>query len=563
MERWVGHLLFRLKIHYAIKAVSPCSWFIHRLRPQVAAEYFFQKRNSEKIFKPRLARYYLQMTPARKHFDFQPLTTLVVALLVFPAAAWADGSTFNVRQYGAVGDGMKMDTAALQQTIDAAANAGGGTVVLPPGKYLSGSIYLKSHVTLQLDEGATLLGSTHHKDYSKLYFHALLLADQQQDITVCGKGVIDGQGRELSAETERLFSEGKLPNANEGERPVLINFRKCSHVIVRDVTLKNSACWVQHYLDCDYLTLENITVRSNVAFNNDGIDVDGCTHTTVRHCDVDSEDDGICLKSGDRACDDVLVEDCRVRSTCNGLKFGTASVGGFKNVTCRNLEIYDTYISGIALEIVDGGLMENVNVSHVKITDTSNAIFIRLGHRNINGEIGKLHGVTISDVTAEIPDRPVGLLNKYPDEKHKYNSHTLVTSSITGQPGHPVQDVTIENVSIVFGGIGRVPQSNHLRWDNLAKVPESSNSYPECTRFGILPTWGFYCRHAEGIKFKNVTLRVQGHDYRPALVCDDVRNIELNGFHVESAGSEPVSRFQLTTKGWWTIIGFCRTWQPD
>lgn len=461
-------------------------------------------------------------------------------MMVFSVPVLASGATFNVRKYGAAGDGARMDTAALQQTIDAAAKAGGGTVILPPGKYLSGSIYLKSHVTLQLDEGATLLGSTHRADYKKLYFHGLLLADGQEDIAVIGKGVIDGQGRELSADTERLFAEHKLPNANEGERPVIINFRKCVRVTIRDITLNNSACWVQHYVNCDSLTMENVTVRSNVAFNNDGIDIDGCTHTIVRNCDVDSEDDGICLKSSSRACDDVLVENCRVRSTCNALKFGTASVGGFKNVTCRNLEIYDTYISAIALEIVDGGLMENVNVSHIKITGTSNAIFVRLGHRNIHGEIGKLHGVTISDVTAEIPDRPVEQMNKYPDEKHKYSPRTLVTSSITGQPGHPVQDVTIENVSITYGGIGSTPQPKQNRWDKLAKVPESATNYPECTRFGTLPAWGFYCRHAEGIRYKNVTLRVQGKDYRPALVCDDVRNIELNGFHVESAGSDPV-----------------------
>ena len=482
------------------------------------------------------------MTPARKHFDFQPLTTLVVALLVFPAAAWADGSTFNVRQYGAVGDGMKMDTAALQQTIDAAANAGGGTVVLPPGKYLSGSIYLKSHVTLQLDEGATLLGSTHRVDYQKVNFHGLLLADEQQDIAVCGKGTIDGQGAALAADTQRLFKEGKLTNAKEGERPVIINFRYCTNVTVRDITLRNSACWVEEYRDCDHLTVEHVTVRSIAAENNDGIDIDGCTHAIVRGCDIDSEDDGICLKSGDRACDDVLVENCRVRSTCNGLKFGTGSSTGFKNVTCRNLEIYDTYISGIALEIVDGGEMENVNVSHIKITDTHNPIFIRLGHRNVKGPVGTLHGITLSDITAEIPNRSVEQLNKFVGEV-KYPLHsrpTLTTASITGLPGHPVQDVTLKNITIIYGGIGSVSQTNHLRWDNLTKVPECVKNYPESRMFGVLPAWGFYCRHAEGIKFDNVTLRVQDKDYRPALVCDDVRNIELNGFHVESSGSEPV-----------------------
>ena len=444
-----------------------------------------------------------------------------------------------------------MDTAALQSAINAAADAGGGTVVLPPGRYLSGSLYLKSRVTLQLDEGATLLGSPRLADYRKLHMYALLLADKQEDIAVCGKGTIDGQGRPLYAEAGRLLNEGKITRLEGGSddpRPCIINFRKCTNVTVRDVTFKDSACWVQDYLECDLLTIENIKVRSNAAYNNDGIDVDGCKQVVVRGCDVDSEDDGICLKSRARICEDVLVENCRVRSSCNALKLGTGSVGGFKNITCRNLEIYDTYHSGIALEIVDGGVMENVHVSHINITNTSSAIFVRLGHRNTKGEVGKIQGVTISDVTAEIPDRPKELMNKFPDKTHAYKPVTLVTSSITGQPGHPVRDVTLENIRLIFGGIGsrpqfrdtKVDQFKHLSWQKLAEVPEKSDGYPDAHRFGILPAWGFYCRHAEGIKFKNVTLRVQGQDYRPALVCDDVQRLELDGFQVQSAGSEPI-----------------------
>ena len=473
-----------------------------------------------------------------------PLAAIIVigtlATLVLPASVLAGGATFNIKQYGAAGDGAHMDTAALQQAIDAAVNAGGGIVLFPAGRYLSASLDLKSHVTLQLDEGATLLGSPHKPDYRKANFYGLLLADNQQDIAVCGKGVIDGQGTLLAADTERLWKEKKLLDAKEGERPLIINFRHCTNVTVRDITLKDSACWVEEYRDCEHLTVENIKVRSLAALNNDGIDIDGCAHVVVRGCDIDSEDDGICLKSADQACDDVLVENCRVRSSCNALKFGTASAVGFKNITCRNLEIYDTYICAIALEIVDGGKMENVHVSHIKITDSNNAIFVRLGHRNVKKPVGIFHDVSLSDITAEIPNRPQEEMNKFPAISKHRNRPTLITASITGLPGTPIQDVTLQNVSIVYGGIGSTPQPGHLRLDSLAKVPECAARYPEGSMFGTLPAWGFYCRHAEGIKFDNVTLRVSGQDYRPAMVCDDARNIELNGFHVESAGSEPV-----------------------
>ena len=298
---------------------------------------------------------------------------LALTVLALGAGALASDQVFDVRQYGAAGNGTTMDTMALQKAIDAAVAAGGGIVVFSPGKYLSGSLDVRSHVTLQLDKGATLLGSPHRADYRKVNFHGLLLADQQQDITIRGAGVIDGQGTLLSADTKRLWKEGKLSGAKEGERPVLINFRRCRNITVQGITLKDSACWVEDYRDCEHLTIENITVRSLAALNNDGIDIDGCNHVIVRGCDIDSEDDGICFKSEDKACDDVLVENCRVRSSCNALKFGTGSTVGFKNITCRNLDIYDTYISAIALESVDGGEMENVHISHIKITDSHNA----------------------------------------------------------------------------------------------------------------------------------------------------------------------------------------------
>jgi polygalacturonase len=280
-------------------------------------------------------------------------------------------------------------------------------------------------------------------------------------------------------------------------------------------------------------------VRTLAALTNDGLDLAGCKKVVVRGCDIDSEDDGICLKSSRRACEDILVENCRVRSSCNALKFGTASFVGFKNITCRNLAIYDTYLSAIALELVDGGVTENIRISDVKITDTSNPIFIRLGHRNSDGPIGAVRNIVISNITAEIPNRQRSAMNKFPTA-WRHRCQTLVTASITGLPGHPVRDVTLKNISILYGGIGSKAQTNHLHWNNLDAVPERADSYPESTMFGVLPAWGFYLRHAEGIRMENFTLRTKAADYRPALVCDDAKDLHLDGFQVKSAGTAPV-----------------------
>ena len=467
------------------------------------------------------------------------LATLSLALLVLTAQVSIAAVTFDVRQFGAMGDGTNMDTAPIQKAIDAASAAGGGEVIFLPGTYLSGSIKLKSHVKLHLEAGATLLGSPRRADYAKLNFFALVQADDQADIGIVGRGSIDGQGKILAQGYELPLTQGKWPDARERERPVIVNFRHCRNITVRDITLKESACWVQLYRDCENVTIENVTVRTLAAITNDGLDIDGCKQVVVRNCDIDSEDDGICLKSTSRACENILVENCRVRSSCNALKFGTASFVGFKNITCRNLEIYDTYLSAIALELVDGGVMENIHIADVKITDCNNALFLRLGHRNENGPVGSFRNVTISNVTAEIPKRSRVKMNKFPGP-WRHRCTPLVTASITGLPEHPIQDITLKNISILYGGIGSKAQTNHLSLASLDKVPECAERYPESTMFGVLPAWGFYCRHAEGIRFESVELRVKAEDYRPALVGDDVQNLLLDGFHVRSAGTEPI-----------------------
>jgi Glycosyl hydrolases family 28 len=466
----------------------------------------------------------------------------LAALLLVSSAGLSADPEYNVRDYGAVGDGTTLDTAAIQSAVDAVSASGGGKLVFPPGTYLTSSIQVKNNVTLHFPKFSTLLGSPQWTGYQKTNFYALLLAEGQNNIGISGHGTINGNGVLLAADTLRLANEGVIPNANESYRPLIISFRNCTNVTVRDITLRDSAMWVQDYRQCTDLLIENITVRSNAVHNNDGLDLTDCHRAVVRGCDIDSEDDGICPKSSSSfGCEDILIENCRIRSSCNALKFGTASRGGFRNITVRNLEIYETYSSGIALEIVDGGTMENINISNVTITGTNNPLFIRLGDRSTTAPPGIVRGIHISNVTAEIPNRPGNPTSPYLDYWDHIDNE-LKTGLILGIPGARIQDVKLSDISFVYGGIGSTPGSGHVLLNNLTSVPEQIADYPDAHRFGTVPAWGLYIRHAQGIELENVTFRMKngGTDYRAAVVCDDVLNLTLKRCNVLAAGSEAI-----------------------
>lgn len=403
-----------------------------------------------------------------------------LAILLFasgPLAVAAPQGTnpdrvFNVRNFGALGDGQTLDTGAIQAAIEAASQTGGGVVKLPAGTYLSGSLWLKSRVELNLESGATLLGSTSGAHYQKDRWFALLLAEGQHHIALSGNGTVDGQGRALAQDVMQRVARGELgpERFDEGPRPLLIQFRNCRRVKVSGLTLRNSSCWTQNYVNCEGLAIEGITVRSTVCWNNDGLDLYDCRRVRVSNCDIDSADDGICLKSGPtgNGCYDVEISKCRIRSSASALKLGTASSQGFRKIRAHHLSIYDTYRSAVALESVDGGVLEDVLVENIRATNTGNAIFLRLGHRSA-GPIGALRNVVIRDVKVQVPaGKPdVGYPIEGPPVK---GPHNVFPSSVVGLPGHPVSNVLLENIEIFYPG-GAKHLITDLRLSALEAVP--------------------------------------------------------------------------------------------
>jgi hypothetical protein len=439
------------------------------------------------------------------------------------AAALASASTrqavpglFCVRDFGATGAGRQPDTKALQAAIDACASSGGGVVYLPPGRYLSGTIFLKSNVSLVLETGSLLLGSTNRADYpsvqpslrsyTDVYVHQSLLYGENLDhVAILGNGTIDGQGA--------YFPGAYLT------RPYIIRLVNCTNVEVSGVHLKDSPMWVQHYLACSDVHLHGLTVRSVCNANNDGIDIDACARVLISDCNIVSGDDSIVLKSTtNRPCRDVTVSNCVLSSRSNALKLGTESVGGFQNITFSNCVVYDTGLSGIALETVDGGVLENVNVSGVNMRNVKSAIFLRLGSRArpaYEGAhqpgMGAFRNVLITNVQADGADK--------------------AGCAIAGLPGYAIEEVTLQDIRVRFAGGG-------TKQDASREVFEAAEAYPEYNMFGTLPAFGFYCRHVRGLRFDQVQVSRETADDRPALVCDDVDRLTVSGF--ESPNNDPL-----------------------
>jgi hypothetical protein len=479
---------------------------------------------------------------------------LIACLLILVTQPFLLAKDYNVLAFGAVPDGKTLNTTMIQAAIDQANADGGGRVIIPPGRFLSGSVVLKSKVEFHLEKNAVLLGSTHPEDYIKLHdntcvgYKALVLAYGVDDIAITGKGELDGQGALLARNIDSLFYIGKIDTvAYELQerrpkwflRPQVIQFMNCKNIQVTDVTIKNAACWVQTYVLCENLNISKIRVESDAFWNNDGIDIVDCRKVRITDCYINSADDGICLKSylgfiyythpTIQYCDSIYIANCTIRSSACAVKFGTASFGGFKNVVIENIKVFDTFRSAIAVEMVSGGILENIIVNNVKATNTGNAIFIRLGQQH-RQQPGTLRNMVIKNMKVEVPFERCDYAYEIRGPELPF-FHNVFPASITGVPGFPVENVTLENIEITYPGRGNRAYA-HMPISRLKEVPEQANKYPEFSMFGELPAWGMYVRHVDGLTMRNVKMKIKAPDYRPAMVFDDVKRLDLQAIDI-------------------------------
>lgn len=462
--------------------------------------------------------------------------TITLAFLVCVFISNAE-SNYNVRNYGAKGDGKTLDSPAINAAIEDAASDGGGQVYLPAGIYLSGSIRLKSNIDLHLAPGCIILaapaemkaydesesfgGFPEYQDGGHTYFHnSLIWAEGESNISITGHGMIDGEGL-TRMDTERA---GNLQGGSIGTGDKAIALKKCRQVTLRDFKVYRGGHFAIIMTGCDLSTLDNLTIDTN----RDGIDIDCCKYLTMTNCKVNTpHDDAIVLKSSYALkkpviCEHIAVSNCnitgykcgtlldgtyvpeKVNWVCGRFKLGTESNGGYRNISLTNSTFM--YSSGLAFEVVDQGIMENIVVSNISMSHVHHyPIYITTGCRNRGPK----------EVTRKSSACDIQISNLVADD-----CDSLCSIIVTGMPEEPIRNVFLNNVRLKFRGGGAKELLNK-------EYREQGTNYPEPKFAGETPAYGLYARHVVGLNANDLTFSYMNPEFRPSVVLDDVKDATL------------------------------------
>ena len=460
---------------------------------------------------------------------------LLLSLLFMSVAALSLAHDYNVRDYGAKGDGKTLDHVAVNQAIEACVAGGGGRVVLPAGTYLCGSIRMKSNVELHLTAGARILaapaalkaydesevfGAPEYQDGGHTYFHnSLIWAEGQQNVSITGLGMIDGEGL-TKRDTEKA---GNVQGGSIGTGDKAIALKQCRNVTIRDITIFRGGHFAIIVTGCEIGTIDNVTIDTN----RDGIDIDCCKYFTVSNTKVNTpNDDAIVLKSSYALkrpvlCEHILITNCivtgyklgtfldgtyvpeKVNWVCGRIKLGTESNGGYRNITISNCTCM--WSSGLAFEEVDQGRMENIVVSNISMSHVHHyPIYITTGCRNRGPkertDVSSARDIYINNVVADDCDSLAGII-------------------ITGMKGTPVRNVSLSNIRIQYRGGGKKVEGSYR---------EQGTNYPEPRWAGPTPAYGLFARHVDGLRMHNIAFELLRPDERPDIILEDVENVSDN-----------------------------------
>lgn len=500
-----------------------------------------------------------------KSFAVRVLLPVFMGIFSLNQLIAGDTVAFNVRDFGAQGDGKHLDSPAINAAINAAVKAGGGTVWLPAGTYLSGSIHLQSNLRLLLDAGATILGAPQslnaydetepfpsgaYQDGGHCYFHnSLIWGENLTNVFITGHGLINGGGLERNPRIlDEMcgFKHFGTPN-RKAYPPVRIGnkaiaLKLCRNVVLRDITIFHGGHFAILATGCDNLTIDGVTIDTD----RDGMDLDCCRNTMVSNCRVNSpRDDGICPKStlalGEpRVTENLTIVNCQVSGFVEGtlldgtlkpsghgvgrIKFGTESSGGFRNCTIANCTFRSC--RGLALEEVDGGILENITINNIVMTDVPDyAIYLTTGKRNRAPDVkqpSRMKNILISNVIANGVGQMSGI-------------------QICGLPKQPIEGVRLENIRLISRGGG-------TQADAQRQPKELGAGYPEPSNLGTLPAYGIFARHVKDLELANIHLNFQTNDFRPAMKFADLDGLEIDNVKPQVAAGVKPAEFAADVK---------------
>ncbi len=445
----------------------------------------------------------------------------------------------SVRDFGARGDGVTFDTKSVQAAVDAAAKERGGVVRFPPGTYCCGTISLADNVRLHLDAGAVLLGAAEtgayrtcdFADFPAEFRGSLVYAEGARNVGISGPGTIDGQGGEFPHGTENFNAE-EMSRAEQGAsfpRPVLLRFERCQCVSVESCTLQHAASMAAHFEGCRGVRLHGVRIDNRANQNTDGIDLIDCEDVFVSESSFSCGDDAIAIYKSARR---ILISNCVLSSRWAAIRIGPFSTGIFRGISVSNCLIHDTYGAAIKLQMVEGGVMEDLSFSDLAMENVTGPISLRLaGWRGWRLErpqslpTGVMREIRFSNIRATVAADAHPLPHEGP--RNPGESRSCIT--ITGLPGHPVTGVSFDHVRITFPGGGTAADA--ARTD----IPELPDAYPEYHMFGVLPAWGLFARHVRDLVLRDVRFELAAPDQRQALLLQDAEDLQLDRFQARSA----------------------------
>ncbi len=453
---------------------------------------------------------------------------------------------YNVIDHGIVADGKTINSVALQKLIDM--TEGNREIVFPAGVYVLATVFLKSGVHIVLERDALILGAESFYDYapeekldypiyqdaSHTYFHhSMFVGIGCDNISITGEGRIDMRS---------VWDEDNVRNiVHRG--PKCISLKECNNVKISGIGIYNATDLAVYFAGCRHVEISKLDLRVYI----DGISPDNCDDVKIFDCNVETGDDGIVFKTSYTLnryedCQNIEVYNCKIKSRCNALKFGTESNNSFKNIYIHDCEVYETRITGISIESVDGAVIDGITIKNIKMTNVNAPLFIHLGKRLRGPEgtkIGEIKNILIENITATGPYTPYDCMawnyltykaGDFRQDHHifgvaesfdgtAYDEDWQMTSNVCGLIGHSLENITLRNIHFELeGGISEFSKD----------VPEDAQDYPEVFVYGkTLPAAGIYFRHINGLTIENFTLKVEREDRRPPLVFESVENLSV------------------------------------